>query len=313
MRHTLEKKLSLISILLFISFTLLMVITLEYIGSHFLGLGKVVEYDVSALYGYRLKPDQDISRKKNINIKVNNLSLRADNNWNINATKNKVLFLGDSVTYGGSYIDNSELFSTLTVKNFKGYEAGNAGVNGWGVLNIYALVHDYQFLPANTVITTLPEGDFLRGMMRIGGQPFWTHKPKYGLEEIIQYGIYKLNLKRISQIYLEPTGFEREQILKIAVQKLKKLDTHIKQSNAKHLIYITPSRDQALKKSNTDEQLKTLLNQYDVKVNYILDKLPKNLNNSQVQNLFHDTIHLTKAGHQVWAEVMAKDLEKYLL
>src|SRR5690606_12170908 len=112
------------------------------------GLGDPVLYQSHPIYGYRPYPNQTKSRFHQSTIHLNNLALRTNVDWDDNPN-NKILFLGDSVTYGGSYIDNDKLFSHLVSKNST-TQSGNAGVNGWGVLNVYALVHDYRFLPAKS-------------------------------------------------------------------------------------------------------------------------------------------------------------------
>src|SRR3989304_1941024 len=113
--------------------------TLEKLAGS-LGLGDVVVYESNPLYGYRPKPNQSVKRFHQVKLCFNNLGLRAKEDWDLNKKEKYVLFLGDSVTYGGSYIDNEELFSTLAVKSLPNVVAGNAGVNAWGILNVYGLV-----------------------------------------------------------------------------------------------------------------------------------------------------------------------------
>src|SRR5438045_366672 len=65
------------------------------------GLGNPILYDSNALYGYRPLPNQTLSRRFGAPIHVNNLGLRCDEDWSGPADE-RVLFLGDSVTYGGN-------------------------------------------------------------------------------------------------------------------------------------------------------------------------------------------------------------------
>src|SRR3990167_5186623 len=108
---------------LFIIFLVLFII-LELTLKYVVGLGDPVLYRSYPLYGYRLLPDQELKRFHGSAINVNNLGLRADVDWD-NNIENKILFLGDSVTYGGSYISNDELFSSLAIKYVNGYVSGN--------------------------------------------------------------------------------------------------------------------------------------------------------------------------------------------
>jgi len=162
-----------------------------------MGLGNPVLYDSSPVYGYRPLPNQECGRFRGATIKINNLGLRAEQDWDAQK-RDKILFLGDSVTYGGSYIDNADLFSELAVQRLNRtsgghYVSGNAGVNAWGVENIHALIVERKFLPAAIYITTLPEGDFYRGLTRMQGLPFFNHKPRTALTELWRYFCYRQN------------------------------------------------------------------------------------------------------------------------
>ena len=74
------------------------------------GLGNVIVYQNSIISGYTLKPNQILMRKFST-IKINNLGMRSNNDWDDNENDTKILFIGDSVTYGGSVVSNNDLFS----------------------------------------------------------------------------------------------------------------------------------------------------------------------------------------------------------
>ncbi len=300
-------KLTLTGVLLF--FSVMGIAGLEWAAGYFFGLGNPVVYESHPIYGYRPEPNQMVSRKKHDNVQINNLGLRAINNWDQKNTKHKVLFLGDSVTYGGSYITNDQLFSTLAVAPFSGYESGNAGVNGWGVNNVCALVTEMNFLPADIYVSVFPEGDFYRGLSRIGGQPFWTTKPRYALEELFHFFLYKIQLRQ-----MPPTHFcrlnskEKAHIASIAVRNLKAMDNFLKQHGKTHLIYISPSRSEVLNLQNGDLALKQLFDDYDLEVIYLKDRISKQTSNKKA--FFHDEIHLSVEGHQQWAKMIEPDLKR---
>jgi hypothetical protein len=283
---------------------------LEWSAKTFFGLGKVVLYDTHPLYGYRPQPNQTVARTPNVVVKTNNLGLRAQQDWDPLQKQNKVLFLGDSVTYGGSYIANDHLFSYCAVSALPGWESGNAGVNGWGVSNVYAFVKTERFLPATVYVSVFPEGDFYRGINRIGGQPFWTISPKFALEELLQYGIYQFTLKKQSATRVfDNTSSDAYAIVESAVQDLKALDEYITSKGYTHLIYITPTREQMVSHTPNDVVVKSLLNKHGLPVVYIRDKLPQQ-NEKLAQTWFHDNIHLSNEGHQQWAQIISQDLVK---
>lgn len=303
-------KLTLVGVLLFLGFA--GIAAMEYVAAHVFGLGKPVIYESHPIYGYRPEPNQLVARQRHDVVKINNLGLRANHDWDPSKPQHKVLFLGDSVTYGGSYIANDELFSTLAVKPFNGYDSANAGVNGWGVNNVYALVTEMHFLPADVYVSVFPEGDFYRGLTRIGGQPFWTKKPRFALEELLHYFIYKVQQRQIPAIHFyNMTDSERTHIARVAVRNLKALDIFLKSQGKQHLIYITPSRSQMLGIQPEDLALKALLAEYQLNVVYLKDRLqPYAAIN--MATFFHDEIHLSKLGHQQWAKMIEPDLKNVL-
>lgn len=285
-------------------------LALEWGAGAFFGLGHVVLYDTHPLYGYRPRPNQHVSRNPSIVVHINNLGLRAESDWDPTQSDNKILFLGDSVTYGGSYISNTQLFSHRAVQALSGFETGNAGVNGWGVSNVYAFIKTTDFLPANIYVSVFPEGDFYRGINRIGGQPLWTVSPRYALDELFHYGIYQLQLRKNS-----PTEHYTENhpgsvtIVENAVQDLKALDNYLQSQGKTHLIYITPSRDQVVEHAKKDPIVRSLLAQYNIQVHYISDRLPV-VSKQEKEKWFHDPIHLSNTGHQIWANIIASDLSE---
>ena len=76
------------------------------------GLGDPIIYYKDAAYGYALEPSQRSVRLRNSVVTINESGLRSQDNWQL-AKGKRILFIGDSVTYGGSYVDDSEIFSTF--------------------------------------------------------------------------------------------------------------------------------------------------------------------------------------------------------
>ena len=80
----------------------------------YVGLGDPIIYDKNYVYGYAPRPNQKKLRIRNSTVTINDVGLRSLKNWKMNRDKKKIIFFGDSVTYGGSYIDDKEIFSHLT-------------------------------------------------------------------------------------------------------------------------------------------------------------------------------------------------------
>lgn len=284
--------------------------SLEFAARHFFGLGNPVVYFSHPLYGYRPVANQTLSRFQSTHLHFNNLALRAQNDWD-SETTHKILFLGDSVTYGGSYIANSELFSTLIGNSLPEFEVGNAGVNAWGVENVCALVQDTHFLPAQYYVSTFPEGDFLRGLNRFGGQPFWPRTPRWALEELYYYLLYKLSNHKYDRPQQSLTPQEERLVIQHAAHRLKNLDDFLKSQGYHHIIFITPSKQQALKQEPKHPDVENALKNVGLNAIYLLDLIPETESNT-IESWFYDNIHLTQKGHAQWAEWMLPHIQNTL-
>ena len=278
----------------------------------FLGLGNPVLYQSSPLYGYRLQVTQLVHRGAGAEIRVNNLGLRADRDWDADVN-NKILFLGNSVTYGGSYISNQELFSQLAVDGLGGFIAGNAGVNGWGIENIHAFVVDFGFQPASIYVSVLQEMDFYRGLSRLAGKTLWTVKPRFALQELL----YHFCSSRMENMYEGHDRFvtarEKEKTVDRAVMQLREIDDVLKSRGFVHLIYLSTNRPQLLDGAGIDTLVERSLHKYGINVIFMKDR-PEvtRLSRDEKAKLFYDWNHLSKEGHIIWANIFKSDLRKVL-
>ena len=286
----------------------------EWAAYRWMGLGDPVVYQSHPIFGYRPIPNQHLHRFQGKSLDFNNLGLRADQDWDDNP-KGKMLFVGDSVTYGGSYISNAELFSTLVGQQIS-KKVGNAGVNAWGVENVYALLVQDGFLPADYYVSTFPEGDFLRGLNRLGGQPFWPRKPRCALEELYQYYLYKLTNFKYNRPSMPLSKEEEKKVIVQAVQHLKEMDAFLRAKGFQHQIFITPTKQQALGLEPKDLILLEAFKEADLHPVYLLDSLDKQAvgarhdspeavgarhDSPEIESWYTDNIHLSVQGHQQWA------------
>ena len=77
------------------------------------GLGNPLLYKADNLIGYRLRANQSEKRFGNSKITIDYEGFRIDPNQIKDNKAENIIFVGDSVTYGGSYIDDTELFSSI--------------------------------------------------------------------------------------------------------------------------------------------------------------------------------------------------------
>lgn len=194
---------------------------LAEIGLRFFGLGRPVLYDNRLAYGFRPLPNQALRRLGNATVRINALGLRGPD---VSPTRppdtTRLLFLGDSVTYGGSYVDEEELLSSVAAAEmrsagFSAVEALNAGVNAWGPANILGLIEATGGFDSNVWIVIAVDDDFRREKTRIGEVPYFNVAPRTALEEVLVLGayrllaFYKLPKPAVDEGHLAATNLER--------------------------------------------------------------------------------------------------------
>ena len=152
------------------------------------------------LYGYAPKINQKKYRIKNSKITINDRGLRTIFNWN-EKRNNKIIFLGDSVTYGGSYIDDTKLFSHIVCEKIKSYLCGNAGVNSYGVYNtVMRSKFDERIQDGDIFVYIFPPDDFLRDYRNSNTAHFYLNNKKFflpALTEAINFFSIKYDINNL--------------------------------------------------------------------------------------------------------------------
>ena len=294
-----------------LAFILIVLILLELVARAY-GLGDPIVYDTDPLYKYRPRPNQSVQRIDGASIRINNLGIRSNGDWDSSKDR-KVLFIGNSVTYGGSYVSNHEIFAVRAVPATNGWIGGSAGVNGWGVENMHALIVGRQFNPAIAYVTVLLKSDFFRGTSPLR-RVFPTSKPSFALAEAMPHVMLRVRERvRLMVPGLFPardtiSTLETRALALQAVVRLKEMDEYLKARGFVHLIYMSPT-------------IGELKNPYDGKgleENLLAAGIPfQRIQNrpeareypvDQMDSLYQDGYHLSKAGHSLWAAIIEKDL-----
>ena len=136
-----------------------------------IGLGEPVLYETNAAYRYAPRPDQRMQRRRDAWITINESGLRSTEAWR-GAAGTKILFVGDSVTWSGTNIDDSGTFPERVcalIESETGEDAvcGNAGVNGYGVDNMVKRLRYGGFADADAIVAVVLPGDLKRAEARL--------------------------------------------------------------------------------------------------------------------------------------------------
>lgn len=299
--------------LVWLAFLLVLIVAAELLLKRLTGLGSPVLFQAHPAYGYRLKPHQETWRFGGAHFKINNLGLRAEHDWDA-AREGKILFLGDSVTYGGNHVSNRDLFSEVAVARLPGYDAGNAGTPNWGVENVYGLVVEARFQPAAVYVSTFIEDDFYRGPP-LGLKLPWVRyeAPLFALQELGDFLWHKFVMRTRQSNQRTREREPAEVRVARAALKLKMLDGRLKALGYRHFIFISPTRAEVLGEAPRDARVQDELDRFGVEAVYLLDApVMRAAPPGARRAWFQDDVHLTRAGHAVWGELIGERLERSL-
>ncbi|MCC6698824.1 MAG: hypothetical protein IT365_24580 [Candidatus Hydrogenedentes bacterium] len=127
------------------------------------GVNSLILYDADPACGYRLQPRQTVQLRGN---------MIAINQWGVRdpralpsppSSGGRILVLGDSVTWGGIYVKQEELFTSVLESKLAGVEVVNAGVNGYSAAQMAAMyeAHLTGLEPSTVILFAIPR-DFTR-------------------------------------------------------------------------------------------------------------------------------------------------------
>jgi hypothetical protein len=269
-----------------------------------IGLGDPIVYDENYVYGYAPRPNQKKKRLKNSSVTINDVGLRSLKNWGPNKHKKKIIFFGDSVTYGGSYIDDKEIFSHLTcVKiNLPDFICGNAGVNAYGIFNIvYRSKYDQRIADEYIRVFLLVPDDFYRGLQNKNTAHFYLNEKKKflpAISEALNFIATKYNIKnsisKYSDNYREENKYD---LIKESVEIFNLEMIRLQLLNKRFIIFYTPSKG--------DHTLNNYIyNELNENINFEIIDLSKHISD----NLLEDSVHYNKKGHETVSDIISEKI-----
>lgn len=130
-------------------------------------IGKVELYRYDPGYGYLAVPDQWPS-PRGITFRINSAGLRGPDFTPVKKPGTlRLVFAGDSVTFGGGIVSDANTFVNLAAARLsrlsgRNIDAVNISAPGWSVQNIKGYVARYGLYDADALIWILPREDFYR-------------------------------------------------------------------------------------------------------------------------------------------------------
>lgn len=277
-----------------------------------LGFGHPILYRVDSRVGYYPAPGQQI-RRYGGSISINSLGMRApEYPARKPAGRFRILMLGDSTLYGGSYIDQGELYARRLEKllNEQGggrqVEVLNMSANGWGPFHELGYVGKFGTFESDLAIVCLPIGDIYRPMFGLEKMPMFSDQtpPKLGWEEMLNHLAWRYHSARAGWIAGEDNVLQGRR----GIEAYRALAEMLKQTGCEVLVEVLPSRT-----AGTSAQVPAA-EQADVSaLREALDAdgvpcgFPAGFfaGKGKLADLYHDDCHLHREGHKVYAQFLA--------
>ena len=302
-----------------------LLIVLEF-AARALGAGNPILYYNAAEGGMRPLPDQQITRGQDKFVTIDSNGFRSAST-DLDALK--ILYLGDSVTWGGTHIDDSDTFaelasSQIAKKLSRPVYSMNAAVNGHSLMNQADIYFANDIVP-DLLVWLFPAGDLERSYATAGHLSPARFKPKFALVEIgdaLLTRFWSNSLRERSETkekYVHPdTPTGKEEFFKSVMEdrfdsNKNALSRVIADASAKGIpmvLGITPT-----KKENTwtsDLRVLDKLESTDGNVARldVLEEL--RAQDVDLQSLFVDNVHFSEEGHLVVSKIVAEKLDEQL-
>ena len=292
-------------LLLLFSIKLIDKLVFEYTG-----LGDPVIYRYSKIYGYDLMPNQKIKRLGN-NIIINNLGMRSSLDWDKNS-KNNILFIGDSIPYGGSVVSNKDLYAEKTCNHVsldgkKNFICGNMSANGYGLFSINERIKYKEINNEKILIITLAGSNFIRGFNHIGNQPFWGKPINNFFPATTE--LFFIYLDKIRNNFKYEFGEEniysttkKKYYTNLMLDFKKTLDDY----NKPYIIFYSPEYSEINEKQKYSFFKNFMKNNFE-DFHDLTDSIK-----DQKEKIYSDHVHLNQYGHEIYSKIIAKFIKQKL-
>lgn len=281
----------------------------------FLGLGSPILYERDPSFGYFTKPNQH-TRRLFARTSTNSLGMRSPEFTLAKAPGTlRLMFLGDSITYGTTQVNQDDIFAELVRKDLSSelhrqVEEINASANAWAISNEDAFLQARGTYNSDCVLLVLNSGDL--------DQPFSTFSDVAGaqtarpLTAIGELLTRLLALPNHSSEHDAGTTIETDlAIEQTNLQKLSEMASFARAHGSNFLLVFVPFRREITQ--GADRSAQDPLRRWAESEGIELLDLTSAVSVYETKAVtLRDGVHFNALGHRLLADALEKNLSEGL-
>ena len=295
--------------IIFVVFIVFVIV--EVLLRFWFGFCDALLYQPSDKYEYIAQPDQD-RKRFGVRLTTNSYSQR---NEEPDSSKTVILGIGDSVLFGGGWMDQDSLATTL-FSNETGMQMLNISCGSWGPDNCVAYLKEKGTFGAKAMVLVCSSHDAYDGMSFVPVVGVWPNYPdkQYKIaiwEAIDRYLIPYFKVVTQTKQYADPDAeVEKRAEDRLVIQKspyfvkgFDELEQMADSLDIPFYVYLHAEQGEMKKKHYNDMGQQILLWADSAGVALI-----NGIVEGESEEMYHDAIHFNEKGQRHLADV----LEKYV-
>jgi lysophospholipase L1-like esterase len=276
------------------------------------GFGATLAYETTA-YGYRVKPNQAITRMGNA-IYYNDLGLR---NATVAALPaegvTRILCIGDSITYGGTQADQEQTYPYQLQKLLATAPPGinaevlNASAGGWATENEEGWLEAHGVFGAQWVILQVATHDLFQprsGAGIVGNHPsFPSGQPWFALQEVVT----RYAIPMVGRLAHDPgveIQFRSADDVRRVLSSINRIEAMVRRSNARLAVLLVEQPKGIEPTDPLTVRAKAQLSQQLTKLEVPLIRPSQDVEQAGGVRLFRDGLHPNAEGNRVLARAL---------
>lgn len=277
-----------------------------------LGLGNPILITRDEACGYTLKPDQDVVRFF-AHTHVNHFAMRSDE---VTAVRRpgtlRLMFVGDSVTYGTTQVDQKQIFAELLHRDLPGIvhrpvEVLNASAGAWAPDNELSYIRSRGIFQSDIVLLVLNDGDLTQPRATIAevGDDLPQRRPSTAIGELYARYIRPRMAHLMGKADAgDSVAANAGEVLRANLADLDQIEAFVRSQGARSiLIYIPFSKDIPAKSQASQSILQAWSAAHSVPM---CDLTAAETPYAPNEITLDHGIHLNTKGHRIVAEAIER-------